>query len=53
MEKAGTDPEYVLGWQCAYLHNPKREEQRLTDAYNAGYEDGGTQKMNGYTAWIK
>lgn len=36
----GIDWEYVQGWMGGYLRNPKREEQRLTDAYNAGYEDG-------------
>ena len=30
MEKAGVDSEYVQGWQCGYLLNPRREEQRLT-----------------------
>jgi len=53
MEKAGADPEYVQGWQCAFLHNPKREEQRLTDAYSAGYEDGSARKMDGYSSWAK
>ena len=53
MEKADVDPEYIQGWQSAYLHNPKREEQRLNDAYLAGFEDGGAQKMDGYSAWVK
>ena len=53
MEKAGVDPEYVQGWQSAHLHNPKREEQRLTDAYSAGFEDGGAGKKDGYKSWVK
>ena len=32
--------QYVLGWQEGYQGAPEVEEQRLTDAYNAGYEDG-------------
>jgi len=40
LEKDGTDPEYIQGWQGGYVMNPEREEQRLNDAYNAGYEDG-------------
>ena len=53
MEKAGVDPEYVQGWQGGYLHNPEREEQRVNDAYNAGYEDGKAQKTDGYSSWAK
>lgn len=51
MEKAGADKEYMNGWMCGYLHNPKREEQRLNDAYNAGFDDGwnkNTDHMGDY-----
>ncbi len=40
LEKMGVDREYILGWMGGYLGNPHREEQRVTDAYSAGYEDG-------------
>lgn len=40
MEKDGIDPEYMDGWMSGYLRNPLREEQRITDAYQAGYDDG-------------
>ena len=40
LEKAGVNNEYLDGWMSGYLHNPKREEQRITDAYDAGYSDG-------------
>lgn len=53
MEKAGVDPEYIQGWEGGYLHNPKREEQRVNDAYSAGYDDGVAQKTDGFNAWIK
>ncbi len=53
MEKKGVDPEYINGWACGFLHNPKREEQRLTDAYNAGYDDGHASKTDGFSAWVK
>ena len=53
MEKAGVDPEYIQGWEGGYLHNPKREEQRLTEAYNAGYEDGYGGKTGNYTSWVR
>lgn len=52
-EKKGVNPEYINGWACGYLHNPKREEQRLNDAYNAGYKDGLDQKTDGFSAWAK
>jgi hypothetical protein len=53
MEKAGTDAEYLQGWQGGYLINPEREEQRVTDAYEAGYADGTEHKMDGYKEWTK
>ncbi|MGV6808960.1 MAG: Alvin_2107 family globule sulfur oxidation protein [bacterium] len=51
MEKAGTDPEFVVGWQCGYLLNPEREEQRVTEAYEAGYEAGKEKDMEAYKEW--
>ena len=40
LEKMGVDPDYVQGWVGGYLGNPEREEQRVSPAYSAGYEDG-------------
>lgn len=53
MEKSGVDPEYINGWASGYLHNPKREEQRLTEAYVAGYEDGWNKNTDHMQDWIK
>lgn len=53
MEKAGADPEFVQGWQNGYLVNPMREEQRLNEAYEAGYEAGKAHDVNAYKEWIK
>jgi hypothetical protein len=53
MEKKGVDKEYINGWASGFLHNPKREEQRLNDAYNAGYDDGHAGKTDGYSSWPK
>lgn len=53
MEKQGVDREYINGWASGYLHNPKREVQRLTEAYEAGYEDGWNGKTDGYMAWAR
>ncbi|ABM62702.1 Alvin_2107 family globule sulfur oxidation protein [Halorhodospira halophila] len=40
MEEQGVDADYMAGWIGGYLQNPKREEQRITDRYEAGYADG-------------
>jgi hypothetical protein len=53
MEKDGVDREYINGWACGYLHNPKREEQRINEMYEAGYADGWDKKRDGYLSWIK
>jgi len=53
MEKSGVDPEYINGWACGYLHNPKREEQRLNEAYEAGYERGLQRDASGFEAWVR
>jgi len=53
MQKTGVDPEYVVGWACGFLHNPKREEQRLNDAYEAGYAHGAESNTGGFEAWIR
>lgn len=51
MESEGVNPEYIQGWQGGYLCNPEREEQRVTEAYSAGYEDGQEKNMDGYSDW--
>ena len=53
METAKVDPEYILGWQGGYLGHPEREEQRVTDAYTAGYEDGQEKKTDGFDKFKK
>ncbi len=53
MEKKGVDPEYIQGWQGGYLHNPAREEQRVNDAYNAGFEDGKNRNTDHMAEWIR
>ena len=53
MEKQKVDPEYVNGWASGYLHNPKREEQRVSEAYDTGYAHGLEKNTGGYEAWIR
>ncbi len=52
MEEKGVNKDYIIGWQVGYLGHPKREEQRITEAYEAGYADGQAKNTEGYTAWI-
>ena len=40
LENMNADDQYILGWQEDYQDSPEVEEQRVTDAYQAGYEDG-------------
>ncbi len=53
MEKKGVDPEYINGWACGFLHNPKREQQRLNEAYEAGYADGRNNNTGSSESWLK
>lgn len=46
LEKMGVNSEYIQGWASGSLANPKREEQRTNDAYDAGYEDGEANVTN-------
>lgn len=51
MEKAGVDKQYLDGWACGYLHNPRRGQQYVTEGYEAGYTDGFNVVKDGYKAW--
>ncbi len=51
MEEMNVNPEYVLGWQGGYLGHPKREEQRVNEAYNAGFEDGEEKSTDNFGNW--
>ena len=52
MEEMQVNPEYVLGWQGGFLGHPKREEQRLTEAYEGGYEDGAAKTSDNFANWL-
>lgn len=53
METLGVDREYIQGWIGGYMQNPKREEQRVTEAYEAGYEDGENKDTSHFEEWLK
>ncbi len=35
-----------------YLQNPAREEQRVTEAYEAGYNDGSNGNTESAEQWV-
>ena len=46
LEKMGASRDYILGWAGGFLGNPMLEEQRVTEAYEAGYEDGSKREIS-------
>lgn len=52
MEKANVSREYIVGWASGYFENPLREEQRITEAYEAGYNDGKDKNTSGFKEWV-
>ena len=53
MQKSKVDPEYINGWASGYLRNPKREEQRCSEAYEAGYTAGMEKNPANFAAWVR
>ena len=53
MEQMKVDAEYLLGWQIGYWLHPQREEQRVNDAYSAGYDDGKARNTSDFAKWAK
>jgi len=51
MEELGVQQEYIIGWQGGYLGHPEREEQRVNDAYSAGFEDGQEKNTDNFENW--
>lgn len=52
MEKKKVNPEYIQGWIGGFMGNPRREEQRVTEAYEKGYEDGTAKNTSNFDDWI-
>ena len=53
MEELNVQAEYMLGWQGGFLGHPLREEQRITEAYQAGYDDGQEKSTENFSSWIE
>ena len=46
LEKDNVSRDYMIGWASGYLGNPRLEEQRVTEHWSAGYEDGSDKHTN-------
>jgi hypothetical protein len=53
MEEMNVQAEYLLGWQGGYLGHPLREEQRITEAYQASYDDGQEKTTENFSNWVE
>jgi len=53
MEEMQLQDDYILGWQGGFLGHPLREEQRITEAYDAGYADGRARSTENFANWVK
>lgn len=51
MEQANINPDYIMGWQSGYLGHPDREEQRASEAYQAGLADGKEKNTDNFSSW--
>ena len=51
LQKQGVAPDYVIGWASGFLGNPKVEEQRITEPYKAGYDDGVNKNIVNAANW--
>lgn len=52
MHESGVDARYCHGWATGVLDNTPLEEQRVTEAYTAGYTDGKSGNLENYKNWI-
>jgi hypothetical protein len=53
MEEMKLQQEYILGWQGGFLGHPQREEQRLTEAYEAGFADCSEKSTDNFANWVE
>ena len=53
MEKADVQRDYIVGWASGYLDNPRIEQQRVTDSWEAGYNDGKEKNDSNFSSWSR
>ncbi|CAC9437733.1 hypothetical protein [uncultured Gammaproteobacteria bacterium] len=49
MEEMGVNDNYIQGWVAGFLNNPEIEEQRITDEWESGFEDGKEHTDSNFT----
>ena len=52
METLKLPKEFILGRQGGFLGHPLREEQRLNEVYQAGYDDGSEKSTENFSNWV-
>ncbi len=52
MEEMGVNDNYIQGWVAGFLNNPELEEQRITDEWSAGYEDGEAHSDENFAKYV-
>ncbi len=52
LEKKNVIGEYIVGWASGFLGNPKIEEQRITESWEAGYTDGREKNTDSAEKWV-
>jgi len=53
MHEAGVSKDYYHGWASGALGNTPLEEQRVTEGYTAGYDDGSSGDTEAYKKWLQ
>ena len=51
LEQQSVSRQYIQGWASGYLGNPEIEEQRITEAWQAGYADGRNRTTAAASGW--
>jgi len=51
LEQQNIAREYIIGWASGYLGNPKIEEQRSSESWEAGYQDGQEKNTEQAANW--
>ena len=53
LESKKVNRDYITGWASGYLGNPVLEEQRVTDSWQAGYDDGKEKVTDNADKWLE
>lgn len=51
LEEKNIQRDYITGWATGAQGSPKLEEQRVTEAYDAGFADGQAGHIDSHESW--